>query len=296
MTSLSIDPIGQGLVVSSMGSRQLASKQLRPQQGLPVAASVCRVGLASVGATCDMVVLYLLRRRLRGLSPPSTTTQQQEQPASVKNTAWLDQKLHAQGLVQLPPQALVTVLAAVVGLGCAAWGVRLNGAGRRRKQNLHKKIIQNEEFVPPAYAERDEPDAEPSGGNWWTSIPEKKLSDTASSRLQKVTVKSLARKHKVKSTDDEPEDEDAAGNECMASPGSHGFVGQQTADVERVLQIFRMHTEGQVHLVDEEVLEQRNRESGVVPNGLVRANTFKLESKPGEQRISAVDQRRHRTQ
>jgi len=44
---------------------------------------------------------------------------------------------------------------------------------------------------------------------------------------QVVPVKSLMRKHPVASTDDEPEDEDSAGSDRGAAPGSSGFVAQQ---------------------------------------------------------------------
>merc|ERR1719458_343038 len=91
-------------------------------------------------------------------------------------------------------------------------------------------------------------------------------------------MKALMPKHPVASTDDEPEDEDSAGSYRWAAPGSHGFVAQQTAEVERVLQIFRMNTEGQDHFVDEEALQQRNQEREVVPSGLVRACTGQIEN------------------
>jgi len=264
----------------------------------PVTANACQVRLASAGVTCDMLMVYLVRRWLRSRSLPAAATRQEEQLESVKNTSWLDQnmgwalnKLQAQGLVQEPPRNLVKPLAAVLGLGCAAWGLRLSAANRRRKQNFQKKKHLDEKFVPLTSAEQDEPDAEPKRRSRWTSmlgtLGEAFRHDASSSpsetcetqgRPPKVAVKSLARKRLVKSTDDEPEDEDNVGSERAAVPGSRGFVGQQTAEVERVLQIFRMNTEGQVHLVDEEALQQRNQEREVVPSGLVRACTGQIEN------------------
>jgi len=157
------------------------------------------------------------------------------------------------------------VLIALASLGCVSCDVRLSGAGRRRKQKLDKKNFWEENVVPLKYQEQDEPDAEPKGRNGGMSIPGNELT------LPIVPMKALMPKHPVTSTDDGPQD--------LAAPGSDGFVAQQTAEVERVLHIFRMNTEGQVHLVDEEGLEQQNRESRVVPTGLVRSCTVGLEGK-----------------
>jgi len=273
-------------------------------------SKVCQLGVVSAGTTCDLLMLHLVRKRQRARLIQATM-QQQPQPDSVKNTSWGDRLVTlaanklppqvAQRLHQLPHTVLVMILIAFVGLGFVSRDVRLSGTNRRRKQKLDKKNIWKEKLVPIKHMELDEPDAEPKGSswwrsipdanpkgrNWWTSIPGNYLRRTTSdvngtsskSSDPVVPMKALMPKHPVASTDDEPEDEDRTGSYRCAAPGSCGFVAQQTADVERVLQIFRMNTEGQVHLVDEEGLEQQKLESQVVPNGLVRSCTVGLECK-----------------
>jgi len=291
-----VDPIEQGLIVMDVGSMQLGSTDLVETSSRWRcmhswhSANAYQVGLATAGAAFDMVMLYLVCKGIRVRSCPAIATQQRARPDSMQVPRGLANMM---GRAVLPARslALVTTLVAFICMGCASWGVRLSGASRRRKRRSHTKKPWDEKFVPRTY--QDEPDVEPSGRSWWwTSIFEDDgLSRTASSlsgssisnsidaqsRLPIVPLKSLVRQHKVKSTDDEPEDEDSAGIEWGAIPGSPGFVGQQTAEVERVLQISRMHTEGQVHLVDEEGLEQRRRESEVVPDGIVLACTGKIE-------------------
>jgi len=226
--------------------------------------------------------------------------QQQVQPDSVKSTSWVDRlviwavnKLPlqvGQRLDKLPYGTRLMVLVAVLSLSCVSWDVRLTS--KRRKHTPKKKNLGEEKFVPLKYTEQDEPDAEPKGRNLWTSIPGNDLRRTMSDMSGKspkqsshpvVPMKALMPKHPVASTDDEPEDEDYTGNHCWAAPGSHGFVAQRTAEVECVLQIFRMNTEGQFQLVDEEGLEQKNRERQFVPNGLVRSCTLGLERKIQEE-------------
>jgi len=259
-------------------------------------SKVCQLGVVSAGTTCDLLMLHLVRKRQRARLIQATM-QQQPQPDSVKNTSWGDRLVTlaanklppqvAQRLHQLPHTVFVMILIAFVGFGFVSRDVRLSGTNRRRKQKLDKKNIWKEKLVPIKHMELDEPDAETKGRNWWTSIPGNYLRRTTSdvngtssrSSDPVVPMKAFMRKHPVASTDDEPEDEDRTGSYRCAAPGSCGFVAQQTADVERVLQIFRMNTGGQVHLVDEEGLEQQKLESQVVPNGLVRSCTVGLECK-----------------
>jgi len=109
------------------------------------------------------------------------------------------------------------------------------------------------------------------------------MTSTRQSSHPVVPLKALMPKHQVESTDDEPKDEDSTDSYCWAAPGSRGFVAQQTTKDECDLQIFRMNTEGQLHLVDEEGLEHRNRESQIVSNGILRLYTQGLERKIQQQ-------------
>jgi len=297
MTSSMVDPISQSIIPLSAGLTQR-----NPQGGVNMCAKltasslkskVCELGFISAGTVGDIMMLHLVRRRLRSRLHQATRVQQQVHPQSIESSSWGDRlvswaanklpKHVVQRLDQWPHKALVMVLVAFVSLGFVSWDVRLSGASRRRKQKPDKKKL-----VPLKDTEQDEPDAEPTGRNWWTTIPGNDFrrctsdlsgTSTAQSSDPVVPVKALKPKYPVPSTDDEPEDEDGTGSHCWSAPGSNGFVAQQTAEVERTIQIFRMHTEGQVHLLDEEGLEQQKRESQVVPNGLVRSCTGGLEDK-----------------
>lgn len=277
--------------------------------GSPIPAT-CQVGLVSVGATCDVLMLHLLRKRLRARSLPSATMHQKVRPDFVETTSradgirsWAAKKLPpqvVQRLIQLPPRTLVTVFVAFVALGCAPFGMRLRGASRRRKRKIdNNKTLVEEKFVPLTYTDQDEPDAEPKNRTWWTSNAgnafRRTTSDTDSVRNGRqccrpvvpakslmpeqsvVPVKALVRKRPVASTDDEPEDEDSAGSDRGAAPGTRGFVAQQAAEVERVVTILNKKKEGQIHLVDQEGVEQLNRQTQVVPDGLVRSYTVEFE-------------------
>jgi len=213
--------------------------------------------------------------------------QQHVQPNSVESTFWGERLVTwavsnlpqhvGQRLDQLPHRTLVMVLVAFVSLSSASC-MRSSGASRRRRKKPDNKNLWGEKFVPLKYTEQDEPDAEPKGDlGHATSY----LSGTSTRQSSHpvVPLKALMPKHPVPSTDDEPEDEDCTRTYCWAAPGTLGFVAQQTAEVECVVQIFRMNTEGHVHLVDEERMEQKRRESQNVPNRFVRSCTLGLERK-----------------
>jgi len=263
--------------------------------GPSLTSKVCQLGLVSAGATCDMLMFHLARKRQRARSHPFTTMQQQVQPDSVKSTSWGDQlatwavnRLPQQvvrRMDQLPHRTLVMVLLIVfVNLGRVSRDVRL----RRRRHKLDKKNWEEKSMLL-SYTEQDEPEAENCWsipGNDWrrTTIAPSTTSPRQSSHPV-VPAKALMPKHPVASTDDEHEDEDSTDSYCRAAPGSRGIVAQQTAKVESVLQFFRMSTEGQLHLEfeDEEGLEQQSRERQVVPDGFVRSYTLGLERKIQQQ-------------
>jgi hypothetical protein len=152
--------------------------------------------------------------------------------------------------------------------------MRVRGANRRQK---HKKILLEKKFMPRK--EQDEPDAEPRGRDLRRSMSDVSGKSRRQSSHPVIPLKALMRKHLVASIDDEPEHEDCTG---AAYPGCQGFVAEQTAEVERVMEIFRMDTEGQVRLVDEERLEQLDRERKVVPDGIVHSCAEGLEHKTAE--------------
>jgi len=262
--------------------------------GPSLTSKVCQLGLVSAGATCDMLMFHLARKRQRARSPPFTTMQQQAQPDSVKSTSlgdqlatWAVNRLPQQvvrRLDQLPHRTLVMLLLiAFVNLGRVSRNVRL----RRRKHKLDRKIWE-EKFVPLTYTEQAEPDAENwwgiPGNDWRHTMSDPNTTSTRQGSHPVAPAKALTSKHPVASTDDEPEDEDSTDSYCRAAPVSRGFVAQQTAEVESVLQIFRMNTEGQIHLEDEEEgLEQQSRDRRVVPDGFVRSCTLGLERKIQQQ-------------
>jgi len=276
-----VDPVTQGFISPSVALKQGGGNMFAKLTGLPIQATL---GLVSAGAACDMLVFHLVRKQLCARSHPSTV-QQQVQPDSASQAAnkFPQQVVHQ--LVQLPLRVSIVAFAALVGLGC--------GASRRRKRKLDSKNLREGKFLPLKSMEQDEPDAEPKRRTWWTSIPGKDLRRTMSDLLGTsptasvwesrknsrpvVPMKSILPRHPVASIDDEPEEEDSAGIDRGSAPGSRGFVAQQKAEVERVIQFFRMNTEGQLHLLNEEGLEQLNRESQVVPPGLVHSNTAELE-------------------
>jgi len=276
-----VDPVTLNYIPSSAASKQGGIDVFAKLTGSPATA-----GLVSAGAACDVLILHLARKRLRARSVPATTMQQQVQPDSIKNASaskrlvfWAADNFSQ----QVTHRTLIVAFVASVGLGC--------GAIKCRKCKSDRNSLREAKFFPLKSREQDEPDAEPKSRNWFTSIPGKDLrrtrSDLGSPRASVwedrpsgrpvVSVKSLRPRHPVASIDDEPEEEDSTGIDRGAAPGSRGFVAQQTADVERVLQFFRMNTEGQLHMLDEEGLEQMNRESQVVPDGLVHLCTEELE-------------------
>lgn len=235
---------------------------------------MCEVGLISAGVTCELLAHHLARRRLRARSFPSAAVQQHSSKGN--HTSWADRlvswakgkvpQLRVQRLDQLSHRSVILVLVFVAVLG----SLRLSGARRRRKQKAADNI-REDTFVPLKYMERDEPDAEPERKDWWTSMLAKDV-------RQVVPRKELLLKHPVPpSIGAEPEDEESTARASW--PLHQGFVARRKAEVERVLQIFRMDTEGQVRLVDEEKLEQLDRERQVVPNGQVRSCAQGLEHK-----------------
>jgi len=70
---------------------------------------------------------------------------------------------------------------------------------------------------------------------------------------QVVPVKSLMRKHPVASSDDEPEDEDSAGSDRGAAPGSSGFVAQQAREAVEIQQAVEQVQEVPVPITQKEV-------------------------------------------
>lgn len=282
-----LDPITQGFI-----SPEVALKHTNLQGGsnvlMKLTSSPARTaaGFVSAGVTCDMLFPFV-RKRLRARS--ATTMQQQVQPDSVKHTFWAEQVAFWAAssspqqvfnqLLQLPRRTLIVALVAFIGFGCASWG-----ASRRRKRKLDMRNFREGRFVPLNSMEQDEPDAEPKGIRWWTSIPGDDLRRSMSDLNGTFPTASIWRKKQnsrlvlpVKSLDDEPEEEDSVGVDRRAVPGDDGFVAQQAAVVECAVQFFRMNTDVQLPLADEYAFEQPHLDSRVVPAGLVRSSTAELE-------------------
>jgi len=256
------------------------------------------MGPVSAGVVCDMLMLYIVQSRLRAHTTPSAAVPSQLQPPTPvkpmkfihRDMRWSAQVFpHQMGerVLQLPHMFVVTALVAFVGLCCASRGARMAGVSKRPWQSkAAKKNKFEDKLVPWKYQEHEEPDAEPRvrngkssklGTNLMRSRSDFCLPSQANDGVPLVPVKMLAPKCPVASATDEPENQDFMGSGHGPVPGTAGFVAEQTAEVERVLQIFRMHSEGSAQLVDEDGIEELTRELQVVPDGLVRSCTVELE-------------------
>mmetsp|Transcript_7359 Transcript_7359/g.13585 ORF Transcript_7359/g.13585 Transcript_7359/m.13585 type:complete len:312 (-) Transcript_7359:132-1067(-) len=266
--------------------------------GSPDVAAVYQEGLISVAeAACSMLMLHTLRGHLRTHSPPSAAVPQQLQPPTLVKRMHLTRGF-MQGVAQRLPYQMfvVTALMAFAGLCCASWGGRLTGAAKRRKRRnqlkSEKKNKFEDRFLPLKYQEHENLDAEPGVRNWWSSKAGTDLGRISSDCSFKsqgnssmlthgprplVHAKNVLPKLPVASATHEPEEEDVVGNGHGPIPGTVGFVAEQTAEVERALEIFRMCTEGSVQLVDEDRIYEMIRESQVVPDGIVRSCAVDLE-------------------
>jgi len=283
-----VDPFALGLVpaVPVMDkSGMQGGNVFEWMTGSPHVAVACRVGMASAGVACDMLMLHFVRNRLRekrAQLPASAAAPRPLQPPTpfkpmTSIHLW---RKHRQIFG-------VAALVAFIGLCCASWGARRAGASRkRRQQKSAKKNKFEDKLVPWSDQEHEEPDAEPRVRNGRSSKLGTKLRHSSSSssprsqandRVPSVPVTWLSPNRPVASAADEPEGEDFMGSCHGPVPGTAGFVAEQTAEVERVVQIFRMHTEGSVQLVDEDGNEELTREGRVVPSGLVRSCTVDLE-------------------
>ena len=184
MMSSMVDPISQSFIPPSValtqGDSQGGGSMFTKLTGSSMTSKVCQLGLVSTGATCDMLVIHLMRKRQRARVPRAATAQQQVQPASGKTASWGD-RLVIWVLDKLPRQvvqrmslmqhrALIMVLVALVGLGFVSWDLRRSAASRRWKQ---KPV--NKKFVPLKSMEQEEPDAEPLSRNWRTCGPGNEL-------------------------------------------------------------------------------------------------------------------------
>jgi len=296
-STLVLDPMTFGFVpavpVVAKANMQGGSMLERMVGSHPV-ASACQVGLVSAGAACDMMMLHLVRSRIRARSSPSAAAPQQLQPPTVEKpmkpshrfVRWAAQRLPHQvreHMLQLP---LITAFVAFIGLCCAS----------KRRRQLKLKSVQDKQFennkfetnfVPRKYQEHEEPDAEPQlrRGNSDLSQTSRYSSKVANDGRPLVPAKMLLPTRRVASAANNPEDKDVMDNSHGPVPGTAGFVAEQTAEVERVLQIYRMYTEGSVQLVDEEGTEELIRQSQVVPGGLVRSATSDLERKISARKV-----------
>jgi len=280
-----VDPVALGIVPAVPAtdkSRMQGGSMFEWMTGPPHIATACQVGLASAGVACDMLMLHFVRSRRRAhLHSLAAAPRQLQPPTPFKPMKFIH------GCMQLPHMFGVAALVAFAGLCCASWGARRSGVSRRHRQlKPAKKNKFEDKLVPWNYQEPEEPDAEPRvrngrssklGTNLRHSSSNLSLRMHANGRVPLVPVTMLSPNRPVASATDEPEGEDFMGSCHGPVPGTAGFVAEQTAEVERVLQIFRMHTEGSVQLVDEDGIEELTRKSQVVPGGLVRSCTVDLE-------------------